>query len=140
MAAEKPGVDEKMVRKGTTYGSRLGGYDNISSGSKRPDGYVNCYYKGKNVLQHRAVWQEHNGLIPKGKEVDHINGIKHDNRIENLQLLDIQPHRIKDCRKIKLRPEEVWSLRECGFGYKEVQALAGTWFNGLSYYTPEWLI
>ena len=40
-----------------------------------------------NYLQHRFVYEVFRGPIPKCFEVDHINGIKSDNRIKNLQLL-----------------------------------------------------
>ena len=43
--------------------------------------------KNKTYYQHRFVYEVFNGLIPKEMEVDHRNGIKSDNRIENLQLL-----------------------------------------------------
>jgi hypothetical protein len=39
---------------------------------------------------HRLVWQTFVGEIPDGLQVDHINGVKDDNRIENLQLLTQQ--------------------------------------------------
>ena len=43
--------------------------------------------KPKNYLQHRFVYEVFKGLIPRFFEVDHINEIKTDNRIKNLQLL-----------------------------------------------------
>jgi hypothetical protein len=38
-------------------------------------------------IEHRAVWIEANGPIPKGMQIHHINNNKTDNRIENLALV-----------------------------------------------------
>ena len=38
-------------------------------------------------LEHRAVWIEANGEIPKGKVIHHINANKADNRLSNLKLV-----------------------------------------------------
>lgn len=38
------------------------------------------------MLVHRAVWIAFNGPIPSGKEINHKNGVKSDNRLENLEL------------------------------------------------------
>jgi hypothetical protein len=35
---------------------------------------------------HRIIWEMHNGPVPGGLEIDHRNGIRHDNRLENLRL------------------------------------------------------
>ena len=43
--------------------------------------------KAKNYLHHRFVYEVFRGPIPRCFEVDHVNEIKTDNRIKNLQLL-----------------------------------------------------
>ena len=43
--------------------------------------------KAKNYLHHRFVYEVFKGPIPRCFEVDHVNEIKYDNRIKNLQLL-----------------------------------------------------
>ena len=42
---------------------------------------------GKNYLIHRLVWIAFNGQIPENMQVNHINEIKTDNRLENLNLM-----------------------------------------------------
>jgi hypothetical protein len=42
------------------------------------------------VFAHRVVWEAVNGPIPDGLEVNHINGIKDDNRIANLEVVTVQ--------------------------------------------------
>ena len=39
-----------------------------------------------NHWAHRVAWMIHNGDIPDGMVIDHINGIRGDNRISNLRL------------------------------------------------------
>lgn len=41
----------------------------------------------------------HNGDIPNNLVIDHINNIKFDNRIENLQLLTAYQNTIKDMKR-----------------------------------------
>jgi hypothetical protein len=50
-------------------------------------GYVEMYFNKKRVKAHRLIWIYHNGAIPNTLVIDHINGIRHDNRIENLRLV-----------------------------------------------------
>lgn len=51
------------------------------------DGYVKVMYKKRSYGAHRIVWEMHKGKIPYGFEVDHINHIRSDNRIENLRIV-----------------------------------------------------
>ncbi|QGH76959.1 homing endonuclease [Escherichia phage BEK12B] len=50
-------------------------------------GYRFVCINGKQFAIHRIVWEMHYGKIPYGYEIDHINGIRDDNRIENLRLV-----------------------------------------------------
>jgi hypothetical protein len=54
------------------------------TGVPRPDGYVQIMIDGKIFLAHRLAWLYVHGVMPE-HYVDHINGIKNDNRIENLR-------------------------------------------------------
>lgn len=68
-----------------------------------PSGYL--YYglfvgKGKSKVRywrraHRLVWESHNGKIPQGFEINHINNIKTDNRLTNLELVTRSENMIK---------------------------------------------
>lgn len=50
------------------------------------------YYQHKGKRLHRAVWEYHNGMIPKGYHVHHKNGDKSKNDIDNLELLKGTDH------------------------------------------------
>ena len=49
----------------------------------------------KNFKVHRFIWECFNGVIPEGKEIDHINNNKEDNQLCNLQLVTHQ----QNCKK-----------------------------------------
>lgn len=67
---------------------RKSGLLGLSAGTKRNDGYVIVKINGERFYRHRIIWTMFNGSIPRGKVIDHINGIAGDDRIENLRLAD----------------------------------------------------
>lgn len=54
------------------------------AGSKGKNGYVSVQIMGRSYRAHRLVWFYVNGVWPTG-EVDHANGVRSDNRIDNLR-------------------------------------------------------
>lgn len=50
-------------------------------------GYVSGRIDNGMYKAHRLIWIYFNGEIPYGLQIDHINGIKDDNKIENLRLV-----------------------------------------------------
>lgn len=54
-------------------------------------------------LRHRVIWFYFNGEIPEGYEIDHINGIKNDNRLENLRCVTHTENMNNPITKEKLR-------------------------------------
>jgi hypothetical protein len=59
------------------------------AGSLRPDGYRIINKFRVQYYAHRIIWCLHRGDIPDGMHVDHINGNRSDNRIENLRMVQI---------------------------------------------------
>jgi len=73
---------------------KYGGYYHIKPyilGYKNSDGYIfntlSCSGNQYGVFCHSLVWIFNNGLIPNGMEINHKNGIKDDNRLENLEVV-----------------------------------------------------
>ena len=68
----------KESRQSAKYG-RIVGKPNAA-------GYIRIYINSKRIMAHRLIWMFHNGDIPVGLDIDHINGLRNDNRIENLRV------------------------------------------------------
>ena len=75
---KKHGNPEVVQKTGT----KLKGYTN-------PEGYLELGINGKKILAHRIRMMWHIGrLLDREEIVDHINGNRSDNRIENLRIVD----------------------------------------------------
>lgn len=83
-------------------------------GSATNNGYSEIRFLGRNFFVHNLVWLWHHGAWPIG-ELDHINGVRTDNRIENLR--DVN-------RGVNLRNAKMKSTNTSGFtGVYFVKAL-----------------
>jgi hypothetical protein len=49
------------------------------------NGYIHFSYQGRKQRVHRVIYEKFKGTIPAGFEINHINGKRDDNRIENLE-------------------------------------------------------
>lgn len=54
--------------------------------NKDRDGYIRVRINGIEYRAHRIIWEMHNGPIPVGMLIDHIDGNVSNNKIENLRL------------------------------------------------------
>lgn len=69
------GFTRRVPIKGYNAGSPVG--------TEKPKGYVVAVVDGRTYRVHHLVWMYHNGyFVP---ELDHINRVRNDNRIENLR-------------------------------------------------------
>lgn len=73
--------DEKtgIVTNKTSTSNRIKVGDVVKGGGR----YLRVGIKGKRYALHRLIWKMYYGETPD--EIDHINGDKHDNRLENLR-------------------------------------------------------
>lgn len=84
------------VRTGSAYpGDRVGRLDS--------QGYRMVGWNGKWAQEHRLIWIYHNGPIPDGMVVDHINRDVSDCRIENLRLATKQENSLNSIGRPSVR-------------------------------------
>lgn len=65
------------------------------------NGYIGIINeKGFRELKHRFIWRMHNGEIPLGSFIHHIDGDKSNNNIDNLVCVSREEHGILHRRNI----------------------------------------
>lgn len=88
---------------------------------------------GKLRFEHCIVWEKHNGKIPLGMQIHHIDFDKGNNKIENLQLVNPLEHKRlhSGCRLVGNEWEK--PCRVCGEykkATKEFWYFSRGWING----------
>jgi hypothetical protein len=81
-------LDYEIGDRGTVFSLKNGKRTPITPVLTNKGYYAYCLYingKPKKFFAHRLVYMAHKGPIPEGRQIDHINGIKTDNRVSNLE-------------------------------------------------------
>ena len=84
---------------------------------KSRNGYCRIRYKGKTFQAHRVIFETFVGKIPQGYELDHINTVRDDNRLENLRLVTHKEN-VNNPLSIKHLSESKKGLTLSNFGSK----------------------
>lgn len=109
-----------LVRRnnvGNTKAGTIAGYKSISTG------YVYIQIDNRAQPVHRLIWAMLYGYYPE--QIDHINGVRHDNRIENLRAVT-QKENLQNITKLRSKNNVVKCVRKRKNGtYRVVFGLDG---------------
>ena len=122
----------------TKCGKILNKFGNVVHGGINRDGYNQVIIKGKNKLSHRIILETFMSLGKDNKlHVNHINGIKTDNRLENLEWTtrsENTRHAFKNGLQNNIAGRPVVTkeqknnfieLRNLGYTYKKISEITG---------------
>ena len=109
--------DRKCGVNGATVKRRA----NSDAGTLTKQGYWIMPVKRIRVFAHRIVWQAHYGDIPQGMDVDHINGRRGDNRVENLRVVS----RAVNSRNVSLASDNTSGT--CGVSLQKAGQIRASW-------------
>ena len=144
----KTEADYKKISKGVDYNPLSGEFywnsthrthKGKRAGSVNTDGYL--VISRKNLMGHRLAWFVYYGeLLREGETIDHINGVKTDNRIANLEKVSVRENTSR--RSLALKTSNlplgvVSNLKGRGKDYRARAVIDGK-LRHLGYYdTPE---
>lgn len=83
---ERPSVDFKNSRLCNSWNARFSGKEAFTADNGK--GYLCSFIFKMPMKAHRVAWAIHHGEWPDG-HIDHISGMKGDNRISNLRIATI---------------------------------------------------
>lgn len=121
-------VTQKILKEKFDYDSATGNLIRIQNSNHRKDcgqiagtihhqGYRTIKINYKLYLAHRLVWMYHYGVFPT-MMLDHINGIRADNRIENLREVTPEQNNHNQICAHKNNQSGKLGVRATKFGYE----------------------
>ena len=100
------------------------------AGSLNSGGYLQFMYQRKTYKVHRIIWCMVHGSIPEGMQIDHINGVRDDNRIDNLRLVT----RVVNNRNRKQGSNNTSGVNGVSWAKRDGKWLAHITLNGMTKY------
>lgn len=89
-------------------------------------GYKIININGKQVYEHRWLMEQKlNRKLHRTEHVHHKNGIKHDNRLENLEIINESDHH-REHVSPSFDIEKAKKLYDAGYGYRKLAQIFGT--------------
>lgn len=87
-------------------------------------GYVSASLSRGSIVKqfrlHRLVWSAFRGSIPEGKEINHKNGDKTDNRLTNLEIATRSENMLHAYRVLKIRlPDHTKMARDASGRFRK---------------------
>lgn len=117
----------KFTRNNRAKAGDVSGYVNDS-------GYVVVRIDGKRFRAHRVIWEMHHGEIPNGYEIDHINRVRGDNKLENLRLVTSHENNLNLSKR-----KSISGVTGVVFNKKDGKWQAQIGFNGKHVYLGQFL-
>lgn len=118
--------DSGIFYRKTTFGKSIAGNE---TGTKSMYGYLLITIDRKSYRAHRLAWLYMYGCIPNG-HIDHINGIRTDNRIKNLREADY----FKNAWNSKVQKNNTTGVKGVSFNKKSRLYDASVCKNNKRYY------